>query len=336
MVKQLAAGLISGLLLGFLGWLLANYNPLYAAAFIIPAGPLAALVTWGLLPRISKVTATAEERNGVTILLYTHDDRLLPLAGEYDPERHIIRPTGRLRSSLVIFPDPESTMSLYGHRQKLALVHVDQPAAISPKYLAIVYDLKFKYQAETLGVALDMDRAARKGIDELERDLQDTEQLLALVESAISGDQQALQSLAQRLGRDAEELDEHVLEQLRETLVKRREMLETAISLAKRYGKPVAFVGGRVYTVRHLLGYLAFRIRNSSLRMIKELARLEVLERRGRTLSEVLPWITIIILAIIALAAISIIMGHGGGVHAPSMPHLPTKTIALPSNTSAG
>ena len=332
-MKQLLAGLLLGILVAALGVLLGalpGLGPVLGLAAGFAAPILAAAVTWAGLPRLAKVAATAEERNGVTLLLYTHDDRLLPIAAQYDPERHMIRPTGRLRNKLIVFPDPGSTISLYGHRQKLALVHIDQPVAISPEYLAIVYDLRYRYQAENLGVALDLDRAARKGIEELERDAEKTRQLLALAEKALAGDREAAGELAKQLGRE-EELDDHELAQVHELLRRRLDMVETALRLARKRGRPVAFIGARVYTVKDLMGYLGFRVRNTSLRTIKELARLEAMERLGRRWAEYMPFITVIFLAVVALAIVAIIFGG----HGASLPHpqLPTKVINV---TGAG
>ena len=318
-------GMLAGYLSGILGLLIG-----FLTGFILP------ILVWSPLPLISKVTAEVEDINGVTVLYYTRDNKLVPIKAKYDIKRNIIVPVDRkYRNKIVIFPSPEGTMNLHGHRQKIAFVHVDSGATLSPDYLAIVYDLKYKYGADSLGVAFDLDRAStRIGAEKLSQEIETYQQIIEMIDKALTGDSNALAKVHEILGVDMQDrvLTPEELEAIKGQVEERIRFLERAIELSKKYGKPVVFVGGRVYTMKDVERMLGFRVNQVNIMAIKEYARQEVLERARNKVSEYTP-IVVFTVAIIAVMVVALIIAShmgGGGAHVPSpgnlLPHVNLNT----------
>ena len=322
--------LLIGMILGFV--LSLVLPAIYVLVYAILWGTVPIIFIWLRAPLLAKEAWTAEEEDGVLVLMHGDDHRIVPLASYYYKKRGLVEPITRLKN-LVWIPDPNSTIPVQGQKSRIALAYVNFPYLLNPDYIIVAYDLK-RMGLANIGQALDYAEYYDK-IEEFEQRIKEYEEFLKELEKYRSLSElpkELFERLPEELTTGHATDDDFFAykQQLREYIYDMHAVLE---KMRKRK-KPVVRIGARIYSIKDVLGYLGFHIRLSKLSSIREYTVTETLKRVRGKYDTAIKYGIIIMFAFIGLIAFIMALNYlGAHVGLPQPQQLPNP-FPIPTQTT--
>jgi len=323
--------LLIGMILGFV--LSLVLPAIYVLVYAILWGTVPIIFIWLRAPLLAKEAWTAEEEDGVLVLMHGDDHRIVPLASYYYKKRGLVEPITRLKN-LVWIPDPNSTIPVQGQKSRIALAYVNFPYLLNQDYIIVAYDLK-RMGLANIGQALDYAEYYDK-VEEFEQRIKEYEGFLKELEkynSLAELPEELKEKLPEDLQAEHATDDDFFIykQQLREYIMDMYNVLRHLKK--KKKPKPIVKIGARIYSIKDILGYLGYQVRLSKLSSVKEYTVTETLRRTRSKYDTAIKYGIIIMFAFIGLIAFIMALNYlGAHVGLPQPQQLPNP-FPIPTTT---